>query len=55
MEIIGVVFTRLVDASYYKEINNVQLNGKPIKIKIVGTNIETHAYTVDFKQGFWKS
>ncbi|XP_008803415.1 THO complex subunit 4A-like isoform X2 [Phoenix dactylifera] len=39
-----VVFSRRVDAlAAVKRYNNVQLDGKPMKIEIVGTNIETPA------------
>ncbi|KAG7035419.1 THO complex subunit 4A, partial [Cucurbita argyrosperma subsp. argyrosperma] len=39
-----VVFSRRGDAAAaVKKYNNVQLDGKPMKIEIVGTNIATHA------------
>ncbi|KAF2321894.1 hypothetical protein GH714_004243 [Hevea brasiliensis] len=39
-----VVFSRRTDAlAAVKRYNNVQLDGKPMKIEIVGTNIATHA------------
>ena len=39
-----VVFSRRQDAlSAVKRYNNVQLDGKPMKIEIVGTNIVTPA------------
>ncbi|KAK4772003.1 hypothetical protein SAY86_013778 [Trapa natans] len=40
-----VVFTRRVDAlAAVKRYNNVQLDGKPMKIEIVGTNIAAPAF-----------
>lgn len=37
-----MVFSRRVDAvAAVKRYNNVQLDGKPMKIEIVGTNIST--------------
>ncbi|KAE9600639.1 hypothetical protein Lal_00045494 [Lupinus albus] len=39
-----VVFSRRGDAvAAVKRYNNVQLDGKPMKVEIVGTNITTHA------------
>ncbi|KAL5152263.1 THO complex subunit 4A [Glycine soja] len=39
-----VVFSRRADAvAAVKRYNNVQLDGKPMKVEIVGTNIATHA------------
>ncbi|CAL0332254.1 unnamed protein product [Lupinus luteus] len=39
-----VVFSRRADAvAAVKRYNNVQLDGKPMKVEIVGTNITTHA------------
>ncbi|XP_027341834.1 THO complex subunit 4A-like [Abrus precatorius] len=39
-----VVFSRRADAvAAVKRYNNVQLDGKPMKVEILGTNIATHA------------
>lgn len=40
--------------SAVKRYNNVQLDGKPMKIEIVGTNIATPAMPPAAKWFFWK-
>ncbi|KAF3453847.1 hypothetical protein FNV43_RR04288 [Rhamnella rubrinervis] len=47
-----VVFTRKSDAlAAVKRYNNVQLDGKPMKIEIVGTNIATPAVSLPVTNG----
>lgn len=51
-----VVFSRRVDAlAAVKRYNNVQLDGKPMKIEIVGTNIETPAAVPQITNGAFGS
>ncbi|KAG1337901.1 THO complex subunit 4A [Cocos nucifera] len=51
-----VVFSRRVDAlAAVKRYNNVQLDGKPMKIEIVGTNIETPATVPQISNGTFGS
>ncbi|CAI9108049.1 OLC1v1007564C3 [Oldenlandia corymbosa var. corymbosa] len=47
-----IVYSRRQDAlAAVKKYNNVQLDGKPMKIEIVGTNIETPAAAPQFGAG----
>ncbi|KAK8683519.1 hypothetical protein V6N13_039578 [Hibiscus sabdariffa] len=51
-----VVFSRKADAmAAVKRYNNVQLDGKPMKIEIVGTNIATPAAPIAANVGFGSS
>ncbi|CAL9184865.1 unnamed protein product, partial [Musa hybrid cultivar] len=51
-----VVFARRVDAlAAVKRYNNVLLDGKPMKIEIIGTNIPTPAVVPHFTNGAFRS
>ncbi|XP_008776568.1 THO complex subunit 4A-like [Phoenix dactylifera] len=51
-----VVFSRRADAvAAIKRYNNVQLDGKPMKIEIVGTNIATPAAVPQITNGAFRS